>query len=129
MFHLNSKLMKESYKMHLQEVLKEGNVQLFREELHNVIKKEVKAMSIPLLARNEMLDMLELLEIPLNIWTSREGLSTSVSRMLAILSRWRSRIMAGVLQQQICHTVLIVSTGRMLREILQPEAAESDCQL
>lgn len=29
--------MKESYKMHLQEVLKEGNVQLFQEELHNVI--------------------------------------------------------------------------------------------
>ena len=32
--------------------------------------------------------------------------------------------MAGVLQQRICHTFLIVSTGRMLREILQPEAAE-----
>ena len=59
--------MKESYKMHLQEVLKEGNVQLFQEELHNVIKKEVKAMSIPLLVRNEMLDMLDLLEIPLEV--------------------------------------------------------------
>lgn len=61
--------MKESYKMHLQEVLKEENVQIFREELHNVIKKEVKAMAIPLLARNEMLDMLELLEIPLKVKT------------------------------------------------------------
>ena len=51
--------MKESYKIHLQEVMKEGNVQYFRNELHKMIKEEVIAMEVPLLARNEMLDMLE----------------------------------------------------------------------
>lgn len=50
--------MKESYKIHLQEVLKDGDVQLFRDELHNVIKKEVKAMDVPLLDRNAILDIL-----------------------------------------------------------------------
>lgn len=59
--------MKESYKIHLQEIYKKKNIQLFRNELHDVIKKEVKAMNIPLLARNEMLAMLELLEIPLEV--------------------------------------------------------------
>lgn len=59
--------MKDSYKIHLQEVLKEGDVQYFRDELHNVIKKEVKAMNVPLLEINAMLDMLELVEIPLTV--------------------------------------------------------------
>lgn len=61
--------MKESYKIHLQEVMKKGNVQHFRNELHKMIKEEVIAMEVPLLARNEMLDMLELLEIPLEVKT------------------------------------------------------------
>lgn len=59
--------MKDSYKRHLQEVMKEGNVQHFRDELHNVIKKELIAMEVPLHATNEMLDMLELIEIPIEI--------------------------------------------------------------
>lgn len=59
--------MKESSKMHLQKIMKEGGVQHFRYELHNVIKKEIIAMDVPLLARNEMLDMVELLEIPLEV--------------------------------------------------------------
>ena len=33
------------------------------------------------------------------------------------------------LQQRICHTFLIVSTGRTLREIPHPVAVESDCRL
>lgn len=61
--------MKESYKIHLHEVMKKGNVQHFRNELHKMIKDEVIAMDVPLLARNEMLDMLELLEIPLEVKT------------------------------------------------------------
>ena len=61
--------MKESYKIHLQEIMKEGNVLKFREELHSVIKKEVIAMDVPLFNRNEMLEMLDLLEIPLEVKT------------------------------------------------------------
>lgn len=61
--------MKESYKIHLQKVMKERNAQHFRNELHKMIKEEVIAMEVPLLARNEMLDMLELLEIPLEVKT------------------------------------------------------------
>lgn len=59
--------MKDSYKIHLQEVMKEGDVQHFRNELYNVIKQEVIAMKAPLLNRNEMLDILELLEIPIDV--------------------------------------------------------------
>lgn len=59
--------MREAYKIHLQEVMKEGNVQRLRDELHNMIKEEVIAMDVPLLARNEMLDILELMEIPLEV--------------------------------------------------------------
>ena len=59
--------MKESYKQHLQKVLKSGEVKLFRVELHNVIKKEIKAMDVPLLERNAILDILDLIEIPLDV--------------------------------------------------------------
>lgn len=59
--------MNNSNKIHLQEVMREGNVHLFREELHSVIKKEVIAMDVPLHDRNGMLDMLDLVEIPLTV--------------------------------------------------------------
>lgn len=59
--------MKEEYKIHLQEVLNKGSVQAFQNELHNVIKKEIIAMDVPLRYRNGMLDILELIEIPLVI--------------------------------------------------------------
>ena len=47
----------------------------------------------------------------INIWTSREDLSTSSSRMWVILSRWRSRITAEELQRRICHTFLSFLPG------------------
>ncbi|WP_308233931.1 hypothetical protein [uncultured Prevotella sp.] len=59
--------MKETYKIRLQEVMKEENVQLFREELYNVIKKEIIAMEVPLIERNRVLDIMEIVEIPLDV--------------------------------------------------------------
>ena len=101
--------MKESYKIHLQEVLKGDNIQLFREELHNVIKKEVKAMDVPLLDRDAMLDVLELTEIPLTIKSSIKYLPQERhnNKTIAVASA----SVAGVLLNALLHRIPFVLRG------------------
>lgn len=101
--------MKESYKIHLQEVLKDGDVQLFRDELHNVIKKEVKAMDVPLLDRNAILDILELTEIPLTIKSSIKYLPQERHNNKVIAVASASAV--GVLLNTLLHRIPFVLRG------------------
>lgn len=101
--------MKESYKIHLQEVLKNGDVKLFRDELHNVIKKEVKAMDVPLLDRDAMLDILELTEIPLTIKSSIKHLPQERNNKKAVAVV--SASVAGVLLNTLLNKIPLVLRG------------------
>lgn len=59
--------MKDKIKQHLEQILQSGNIQLFQKEAKRIIINKIIAIEAPLEEKNKIIEILELLELPIEV--------------------------------------------------------------
>lgn len=104
--------MKDKIKQHLEQILQSGNIQLFQKEAKRIIINKIIAIEAPLEEKNKIIEILELLELPIEV---KYNVETPVDKKMNVnISILATTIFGGflstILRKKKNHRTIIKTT-------------------
>jgi uncharacterized protein YcfJ len=131
--------MKETNKLKLLELLQKENIEQFRKELQVVLFDEVRSINIPRKKLNEILDLVQYIEIPLNISRNIQYIehqsNNNANIPTIVVASVTGVILSSILRRMplvLCSVLSIggaVSLGYGLNKLQKNEKVKQSCTI